>query len=90
MSREDAEMGDDEEIDPGEPIAALAKFEYDTSSRLVVRVRQTIQRRTTVGQLTTFSAEMPLAVLREFWVILIGQLDPTGMRKDSRHGAETS
>jgi hypothetical protein len=90
MSREDAEMGDDEEIDPGEPIAALAKFEHDTSSRLVVRVRQTIQRRTTVGQLTTFSAEMPLAVLREFWVILAAQLDPTGMRKDSRHGAETS
>jgi hypothetical protein len=90
MSREDAEMGDDEEIDPGEPIAALAKFEHDTSSRLVARVRQTIQRRTTVGQLTTFSAEMPLAVLREFWVILAGQLDPTGMRKDSRHGAETS
>jgi hypothetical protein len=83
-------MGDDEEIDPGEPIAALAKFEHDTSSRLVARVRQTIQRRTTVGQLTTFSAEMPLAVLREFWVILAGQLDPTGMRKDSRHGAETS
>jgi hypothetical protein len=90
MSPEDAEMGDDEEIDPGEPIAALAKFEHDTSSRLVARVRQTIQRRTTVGQLTTFSAEMPLAVLREFWVILAGQLDPTGMRKDSRHGAETS
>ena len=87
MSPEDAEMGDDEEI---EPIAALAKFEHDTSSRLVARVRQTIQRRTTVGQLTTFSAEMPLAVLREFWVILAGQLDPTGMRKDSRHGAETS
>ena len=90
MSPEDAEMRDDEEIDPVEPIAALAKFEHDTSSRLVVRVRQTIQRRTTVGQLTTFSAEMPLAVLRELWVILVGQLDPTGMRKDPRHGAETS
>jgi hypothetical protein len=63
-------MRDDEEIDPGEPIAALAKFEHDTSSRLVVRVRRTIQRRTTVGQLTSFSAEMPLVVLREFWLIL--------------------
>jgi hypothetical protein len=86
---EDSEMRDDEEIDPGEPIAALAKFEHDTSSHLVVRVRRTIQRRTTVGQLTSFSAETPLVVLRELWLILIDRVNPIGMRKDPSHEAET-
>jgi len=56
---EDSVMRDEEDIDPGEPIAALAKFEHDTSSRLVGRVRRTIRRRTAVGQLTSFSAEAP-------------------------------
>jgi hypothetical protein len=87
---EDSVMRDEEDIDPGEPIAALAKFEHDTSSRLVGRVRRTIQRRTAVGQLTSFSAEVPVVVLREFWLILINQLNPIGMGKDASHEAKTS
>jgi hypothetical protein len=63
-------MGAGQEIDPGEPIAALAQFEEDTSSDLIVRTRRTIQRRTVIGQLTSFAATMPLAVLREFWQVL--------------------
>ena len=58
-----------EEIDPGEPIAELAHFEQDISSDLIVRTRRAIQRRTVVGQLTSFAATMPLVVLREFWLV---------------------
>jgi hypothetical protein len=87
---EDSVMRDEEDIDPGEPIAALAKFEHDTSSRLVGRVRRTIQRRAAAGQLTSFSAEVPVVLLREFWLILFDQLNPIGMGKDTGHGAKTS
>ena len=62
-------MGVGEEIDPGEPITELAHFEQDTSSDLIVRTRRAIQRRTVVGQLTSFAATMPLVVLREFWLV---------------------
>jgi hypothetical protein len=87
---EDSEMREDEEIDPGEPIAALAKLEHDTSSLLIGRVLRTIQRRTAIGQLTSFSAEAPVVVLKEFWLILINQLNPISMGKDASHGAKTS
>jgi hypothetical protein len=59
-----------EEIDPGDPIAALGRLELDTSSDLIVRTRHTIQRRTVIAQLTFFAATMPLVVLREFWLAL--------------------
>jgi hypothetical protein len=62
-------MGADEEIDPAEPIAALAQFEQDTSSDLIVRTRRSIQRRTVVAQLTSFAAIMPIVVIREFWLV---------------------
>jgi hypothetical protein len=87
---EDSEMEGGGEIDPGEPIAALAGFEHDASSDLVVRIRHTIQLRTAVGQLTSFSVNTPLVVLRELWLILGDQLDPIGTRKDAGHEAETS
>jgi hypothetical protein len=87
---EDSGTRDDEDIDPGEPVAALAGFERDTSSGLIMRIRHTIQRRTTLGQLTSFSADMPLLVLREFWSILIEGLNPVGTRKDTGDGEKVS
>jgi hypothetical protein len=79
-----------EDTDPGEPLAALADFEDDTSSGLLARVRRTIQRRTTAAQLTSFSSSVLLVVLREFWLILIGQLNQPHPRKDTSNGEETS
>jgi hypothetical protein len=79
-----------QEVDMGEPIAELAAFEHDASAALLVRIRRAIQRRTAVGQLTSFSASVPLMVLREFWLILIEQLNPNGVRKDGRRGEKTS
>ena len=81
---------DGEEVDPGEPIAELANFDHDASTGLLTRVRRTIQRRTTVAQLTSFSANVPLVVLKELWLVLIGQLGPKGVRKDVTHGEKTS
>jgi hypothetical protein len=78
-----------EEIDPGEPIAQLARFEQETSSGLIARIRRSIQRRSTVAQLTTFSASVPMVVLKEFWLILIGQFGQRSARKDVAHGEET-
>jgi hypothetical protein len=77
------------EIDPGEPIPQLAKFEHETSTGLIARIRRSIQRRSTVAQITTFSATVPLAVLKEFWLMLIGQFGQNSARKDVTHGKET-
>jgi hypothetical protein len=79
-----------EEEDMGEPVAELAAFEHDVSAALLVRIRRAIQRRTAVAQLTSFSASVPLVVLREFWLILIEQLNPNSVRKDGGHGEKTS
>ena len=81
---------DGEEVDPGEPIAELVNFDHDASTGLLTRVRRTIQRRTTVAQLTSFSANVPLVVLKELWLVLIGQLGPKSVRKDVTHGEKTS
>jgi hypothetical protein len=74
----------------GEPVAELAALEHDASSALLVRIRRAIQRRTAAAQLTSFSAGVPLVVLREFWLILMEQLNPNSVRKDGRHGEKTS
>jgi hypothetical protein len=83
---EDSAIRDVNEIDPGEPIAALAAFENVASSRLLVRIRHAIQRRRTVGQLASFSVNVPLVLLREFWSILTNRPDPTGIQKETNYG----
>jgi hypothetical protein len=86
---EGPEIGVGEEIDPGEPISVLAAFEHDVSSGLLKRVRRSIQRRTALGQFTSFSVRIPLLVLREFWSLFSSRPNP-GIRKDSSHGEKTS
>jgi hypothetical protein len=91
MSEEPLGEGQDrEEVHMGEPVAELAAFEQDASASLLVRIRRAIQRRTTVAQLTSFSSSVPLVLLREFWLILVEQLNPNSVRKDGRHGEKTS
>jgi hypothetical protein len=88
----DSEMRDGElgpEFDPGEPIALLAEFDHDASTDLLTRIRRTIQRRTATAQLAAFSWNAPLAVMKEFWLILIEQLNPKGTGKDGRDGRKT-
>jgi len=86
---EDPEVRAAEVIDPGEPVAALAAFEHETSSELIVRIRRTIQRRTTVGQLAAFVANTPLVVLKEFWFLLNQPLGPIRSQGSSSHGEKT-
>jgi hypothetical protein len=86
---EQSQKGGGAEIDPGEPIWALAHFEADTAADLLIRVRRKIQRRTTVGHLTAFAASAPLVVLKEFWELLNDQLSPMKTRKDIGHGETT-
>jgi len=81
---------EDPEIDPGEPIAALARLEHDVSNDFLARIQRTVQRRTTAGQLMSFAVNIPLALLREFWSILISRPDPPGKRKDASYGDKTS
>jgi hypothetical protein len=88
--REDSRVRDTEEIDPGEPIAALARFEHDVSSGLARRIRHTVQWRTNVSQLASFSAAIPLLVLRELWSVLISRPYPKDIRKEDGDGSETS
>jgi hypothetical protein len=86
---EGPETGSAEEIDPGEPIVALAAFEHDASSGLIMRVRRSIQRRQTLRHLTSFSVTIPLVLLKELWFIVTNRPNP-GIRKDSSHGEKTS
>jgi hypothetical protein len=86
----DSKLNNGQEIDLGEPIAILAQFEHDTSSELIGRIRLDVQRRTTVGQLTSFATSLPLIVLKEFWLVLNEQLSPLEPRKDIDYGEETS
>jgi hypothetical protein len=85
-------MQDDEAVDLvdlGEPIAALARFDHEASTDLLTRIRRTIQRRSAAAQLTSFSWNAPLMVLKEFWLILIEQLNPQSTGKDGRDGRKT-
>jgi hypothetical protein len=81
---------DPEEIDPGEPIAALARLEHEVSNDFLARIQRTVQRRTTAGQLISFAVNIPLVLLKEFWSILINRPDPPGIRKGASHGDKTS
>jgi hypothetical protein len=85
----DSGMQDGDEADLGEPIAVLAEFDHEASTDLLTRIRRTIQRRTAAAQLTSFSWNAPLMVLRELWLILIEQLNPQGTGKDGRDGRKT-
>jgi hypothetical protein len=67
----DSERNDADDVDPGEPIAELAGFEYDVSLSLLERIRRTIGRRTTAAQVTSFAFDMPFVVLKEFWFIVM-------------------
>jgi hypothetical protein len=87
---EHSETGVPEEVDPGEPILALAELKHDASSGLVPRIRRTIQRRTTVAQLASFSVSIPLLLLREIWSILINRPNRKNIGKDSSRGEKTS
>ncbi len=78
----DPERNDAEEVDPGEPIAALAGFEHDVSTGLLGRIRRTIGRRTTAAQVTLFALDMPFVVLREFWLIVMELFDSNKTGKD--------
>lgn len=73
-----------EEIDPGEPVAELAGFEHDVSAGLMSRIRRAIQRRTTAAQLTSFAFDLPLVVLKELWLMMVGQFDSMKVEKDGQ------
>jgi hypothetical protein len=77
-----------EEVDPGEPIRALARFEHDVSSGLVARIRRTVQWRTNVGQLASFSVTIPLVVLRELWSVLTNRPIQRRPRKEASNGKQ--
>jgi hypothetical protein len=73
-----------EDIDPGEPVAELAGFEHDVSARLMSRIRHAIQRRVTAAQLTSFAVDLPLVVLKELWLMMVGQFDSRKVEKDGQ------
>jgi len=84
-------MQNADKIDPGEPIPALAHLEQEASRNLIVQIRRSIQRRTTVGQLAAFSVRIPLLMLKESWSVLIPRPDPRNVRKGGGpHGEEAS
>jgi hypothetical protein len=74
----------EDEVDAGEPITELAGFEHDVSARLMNRIRQAIQRRTTAAQFTSFAFDLPLVVLKELWLMMVGQFDSMKVEKDAR------
>ena len=78
----DLNMNESSDINPGEPVTELAGFEEETPYGLLARVRRSILRRTAAAQMTSFWWSTPLLILREFWIILLDQVNPTTPRKD--------
>ncbi len=74
----------EDEVDAGQPVIELAGFEHDVSARMIDRIRQAIQRRTTAAQFTSFAFDLPLVVLKELWLMMVGQLDSMKVEKDAR------
>jgi hypothetical protein len=70
-----------DQVDPGEPVTELAGFEHDVSARFMSRIRQAIQRRTTAAQLTSFAFDLPLVLLKELWLMMVGSMK---VEKDAR------
>jgi hypothetical protein len=83
-------MQEADEIDPGEPLQALANFVHGASRNLIVQIRRSIKRRTAVGQLAAFSVRIPLLMLKEFLSVPITRPDPRNARKGGTHGEEAS
>jgi hypothetical protein len=79
-----------EEVDPGEPVTELAAFEHDVSSRLISRIRHSIQRRTTAAQLTSFAFHLPLVLLKELWLMMMGQFDSKQVERDAGNEGKAS
>ncbi len=69
----DAQTGED--VDPGQPIAELAGFEYDVSGSLLGRIRRSIGRRTAAAQVTSFAMDMPSLIFKEFWQLFVQIFD---------------
>jgi hypothetical protein len=74
-----------DEVDPGEPVTELAAFEHDVSARLISRIRRAIQRRTTAAQFTSFAFHLPLVLLKELWLVMVGELNLKQVEKDARN-----
>jgi hypothetical protein len=70
------------DLDPGEPVGVLATLEHEPSANFLGRIRRTIQRRTSVSQIASFSWNIPFVILMEFWLMLTEQLNPKGPRKE--------
>lgn len=68
----------------GEPVAALATLEQDTSPQFVAIVRKKIHRRTTVSQFMGFSWNFPRMLLLEL-VRMLGEIlgsNPVGRERN--------
>jgi hypothetical protein len=79
-----SESHDGKELDPGEPVGVLAAFEYEPSTNFLSRIRRSIQRRTSVSQIASFSWNIPLMVFMEFWAMIVEQLNPKRPGKDGQ------
>jgi hypothetical protein len=86
----DPGMHGGEEVDPGEPVTELTEFEQDVSARLMSRIRHAIQRRTTAAQLTSFAFHLPLVLLKELWLTMMGQFNSKKVEKDAGNEGKAS
>ncbi|HTZ59293.1 MAG TPA: hypothetical protein VMB49_14395 [Acidobacteriaceae bacterium] len=76
-------MPPDEEVDPGSPVIELATYDQDVSSQLMTRVRRAIYRRATAAQFATFAFHLPVLVFKEFWLMIVEQMDSRNAGKDA-------
>jgi len=74
----DQNFSDEQDVDPGEPVALLAALEQDMPPAFLGVVRRKIHRRTAVSHFASFSWNMPKMILIELWRVLIEMVNPTG------------
>jgi hypothetical protein len=72
---------DRDDVETGEPIAALSGIEVAPSPGFLARLRNRIERRTVTSQVASFAWHVPVAVLYEFLSMVFAFVGPQGDRK---------
>jgi hypothetical protein len=76
--------GENEGVDPGEPVAALVELSVEPSSGFLDRVRRAIGRRRFAGQVADLLWNGPIVAAVEFLGMLFGAFSGSGEEGESR------
>jgi hypothetical protein len=72
---------DNEQPDPGQPIAPLAELEQEVSPQFLAAIRKKIYRRTAANQVLAFSWNLPKVIVMELVLLVAHFLSGSGKER---------